>query len=231
MATLTQETQTSEVSSSNAVSKLDYKFEIVVLPVSDVDRAKEFYANLGWRFDIDSGSHGDYRLVQFTPPGSGCSIIFGKNITSAAPGSLQGLYLIVSDIKTAHQDLLSRGVEISEAFHGDNGVYDGTNEPFLFGRLRVAGPDPGRGSYRSYASFQDPDGNRWLLQEVTTRLPGHMDPTVTNFASINDLVGALERASAAHGQHEERIGKVDKDWPRWYAEYIVNEQSGGKLPQ
>jgi catechol 2,3-dioxygenase-like lactoylglutathione lyase family enzyme len=231
MAALTQEAQKTGVMGSKSPSKLDFKFEIVVIPVSDVDRAKDFYAKLGWRFDIDSGSNGDYRLIQFTPPGSGCSIIFGKNVTSAAPGSLQGLYLIVSDIEAAREELLTRGVEISEVFHGNSGVYGGPDEPFLFGRCRVNGPDPGHVSYRSYASFQDPDGNRWLLQEVTTRLPGHMDPTVTNFVSINDLAGALQRAAVAHDQHEKRIGQPDKNWFQWYAEYMVSEQSGEKLPQ
>lgn len=231
MANLTHEIQNNETTSGMSVAKVDLKFEIVVIPVSDVDRAKEFYARLGWRFDIDSGSNKDYRLVQFTPPGSACSIIFGKNVTAAAPGSVQGLYLIVSDIEVARKELLGLGVEVSDAFHGDVGVYDGPDEPFLFGRRRISGPDPDRTSYRSYASFQDPDGNRWLLQEVTTRLPGHMDPTVTNFVSVNDLAGALRRAAAAHGRHEERIGQADKNWSDWYAEYMVREQTGQELPQ
>jgi catechol 2,3-dioxygenase-like lactoylglutathione lyase family enzyme len=231
MATQTQEVQQNGFAGSKNASKLDFKFEIVVVPVSDVDRAKDFYTKIGWRFDIDSGRNGDYRLVQFTPPGSGCSIIFGENVTSAAPGSLQGLYLVVTDVETARAELLARGVEISEVFHGDSGVYDGPNDPFLFGRCRVDGPDPSHVSYRSYASFQDPDGNRWLIQEVTTRLPGHMDPTVTNFVSTNDLAGALQRAAAAHEQHEMRIGRPDKDWFHWYAEYMVSEQSGKTLPR
>jgi catechol 2,3-dioxygenase-like lactoylglutathione lyase family enzyme len=231
METLTQEMQSNKTASGTSAAKVDLKFEVVVIPVSDVDRAKEFYARLGWRFDIDSGGNKDYRLVQFTPPGSACSIIFGKNVTSAVPGSVQGLYLIVSDIEAAREELLARGVEIGKAFHADSGIYDGPDEPFLFGCRRVSGPDPLHASYHSYASFQDPDGNRWLLQEVTTRLPGHMDPTVTNFVSVNDLAGALQRAAAAHGQHEERIGQADKNWPYWYAEYMVREQTGEKLPQ
>jgi len=226
MANPTQEILNDETASGTSAVKVDFKFEIVVIPVSDVDRAKEFYARMGWRFDIDSGSSKDHRLVQFTPPGSGCSIIFGKNVTDAAPGSAQGLYLIVSDIEAARKDLLSRGVKISEGFYGDSAVYDGPDEPYLFGRCRVGGPDPAHRGYGSFASFQDPDGNRWLLQEVTTRLPGHMDPTTTNFVSINDLAGALRRAAAAHGQHEERIGQADENWPDWYAEYIVREQTG-----
>jgi catechol 2,3-dioxygenase-like lactoylglutathione lyase family enzyme len=231
MANLTQETQNNETTSGTTAAKVDLKFEVVVIPVSDVDRAKEFYARLGWRFDIDSGSSKDYRLVQFTPPGSACSIIFGKNVTAAAPGSVQGLYLIVSDIEAAREELLGRGVAVSDAFHGDSGDYGGPDEPFLFGRHRVSGPDLDHRSYRSYASFHDPDGNGWLLQEVTTRLPGHMDPNTTNFVSVNDLASALQRAAAAHGQLEEGIGKADKNWSYWCAEYMVREQSGEKLPQ
>jgi catechol 2,3-dioxygenase-like lactoylglutathione lyase family enzyme len=232
MASVTEQIQSNnETLSGVNVAKVDYKFEIVVIPVSDVDRAKEFYARLGWRFDIDAGNGGDYRIVQFTPPGSGCSIIFGKNVTDAAPGSVQDLYLIVSDIEAARKDLLGRGVQIGEAFHGDKGVYDGPNEPFLFGRRRVSGPDPKHGSYQSYASFRDPDGNGWLLQEVTTRLPGHMDPTTTNFASTSDLASALRRAAVAHGQHETRIGQADAGWADWYADYIVREQNGKELPR
>jgi catechol 2,3-dioxygenase-like lactoylglutathione lyase family enzyme len=208
------------------VAKVDMKFEIVVIPVSDVDRAKEFYGRLGWRLDADFASGKDYRVIQFTPLGSGCSIIFGKNVTAAAPGSAQGLYLIVSDIVAARAELLGRGVEISDVFHDDAGVHAGTDEPYLFGRLRVRGPDPDHRSYRSFASFCDPDGNGWLFQEVTTRLPGRVDPATTTFASANDLASALRRAAAAHGQHEARTGQADKSWPDWYAEYMVREQSG-----
>jgi catechol 2,3-dioxygenase-like lactoylglutathione lyase family enzyme len=230
MANLTQEIQNSETKTSAGATKVDLKFEVVVIPVSDVDRAKEFYTGLGWRLDIDSGNGKDYRIVQFTPPGSACSIIFGKNVTAAAPGSVQGLYLIVSDIESARKELLALGAEISDTFHGDIGAYVGPDEPFLFGRRRVSGPDPDHISYRSYASFHDPDGNGWLLQEVTTRLPGHMDPT-TSFASVNDLAGALRRAEVAHGLFEDRSGKADENWPHWYAEYMVREQSGENLSQ
>ena len=230
MAHPTCEIQNAEMTRGTSVAKVDLKFEIVVIPVADVDRAKEFYANLGWRLDIDAGNGNDYRIVQLTPPGSACSIIFGQNVTAAAPGSAQGLYLIVSDINAARKELADLGVKISDAFHGDIGVYDGTDEPFLFGRRRVSGPDPNQTSYRSYASFHDPDGNGWLLQEVTTRLPGHMDPTTTTFASVNDLAGALQRAEAAHGNFEERVGHADENWPIWYAEYMVKEQNGEKLP-
>jgi catechol 2,3-dioxygenase-like lactoylglutathione lyase family enzyme len=207
----------------------DMKFEIVVIPVSDVDRAKEFYARLGWRLDADFASGEDYRVVQFTPPGSGCSVIFGKNVTGAAPGSAQGLYLIVSDIEAARNELLGRGVKISEVFHGA-GVYAGTDQPYLFGRVRVSGPDPQHASYRSFASFNDPDGNGWLFQEITTRLPGRIDPATTTFASANDLASAMRRAEAAHGQHEKRIGAADPNWPDWYAAYMAAEQAGTELP-
>lgn len=230
MAILAEDMTNKRATGSTRAAAVDLRFEVVVFPVSDVDRAKEFYTKLGWRLDIDSGDNKDYRLVQFTPPGSSCSIIFGKNVTVAAPGAAQGLYLIVSDIEAAREDLLARGVEVSEPFHGDMGAYIGPDEPYLFGRLRVSGPDPNRSSYRSYASFRDPDGNGWVLQEVTTRLPGHMPPETT-FVSVNDLAGALRRAKVAHSQHEVRIGQADPDWPDWYANYIVREQAGEKLPQ
>ncbi len=215
-----------------SVARVDLKLEIVVIPVSDVDRAKEFYGRLGWRLDADFASGDDFRVIQFTPPGSGCSVIFGKNVNPAAPGSAQGLYLIVSDIQAARDVLLGRGVEISEVFHDAGGVYAGTDEPYLFGRLRVSGPDAEHRSYRSFASFSDPDGNGWLLQEITTRLPGRIDAAQTTFASTADLASALRRAEAAHGQHEKRTGgQRDENWPDWYAEYMAREQSGQELPQ
>src|ERR1700722_13508729 len=161
------------------VARVDMKFEIVVIPVSDVDRAKEFYAKLGWRVDADFANGEDFRVIQFTPPGSGCSVIFGKNVTAAAPGSARGLYLIVSDIEAARNELAGHGVKVSDAFHGDGDVYAGSDEPFLFGRKRVAGGDPEHRSYRSFASFSDPDGNGWLMQEITTRLPGRIDSAAT----------------------------------------------------
>jgi len=213
------------------VARVATKLEVIVIPVSDVDRAKEFYGRLGWRLDADFASGEDFRVIQFTPPGSGCSIIFGKNVTAAAPGSAQGLYLIVSDIEAAREELVSRGVKVGEVFHGAGNVYAGTDEPYLFGRKRVSGPDPEHGSYRSFASFHDPDGNGWLFQEITTRLPGRIDPATTTFASANDLASAMRRAAAAHGEHEKRIGKADANWPDWYAEYMVREQAGGELPQ
>jgi catechol 2,3-dioxygenase-like lactoylglutathione lyase family enzyme len=208
---------------------VDMKFEVVVIPVSDVDRAKAFYAKLGWRLDADFANGDDYRVVQFTPPSSSCSVIFGRNVTAAAPGSAQGLYLIVSDVEAARGELLARGVAVSEVFHSD-GVRTGTDEPYLFGRHRVSGPDPKHGSYSSFASFSDPDGNGWLFQEITTRLPGRID-TATTFASVSDLAAAMRRAEAAHGEHEKRIGQRDAEWADWYAEYMVREQAGEPLPQ
>ena len=219
-----------EPTNATSPARVDMKFEIVVIPVSDVDRAKEFYARLGWRLDADFAQGDDWRAVQFTPPGSGCSVIFGKNVTKAAPGSSQGLYLIVSDVEAARKELLRRGVEVSEVFHGSN-VRTGPDEPYLFGRLRISGPDPAHASYSSFASFRDPDGNGWLLQEITSRLPGRIDSTTTNYASANDLASAMRRAETAHGEHEKRIGQRDENWPAWYAAYMVAEQSGAKLPE
>ena len=211
------------------VRTTDMKLEVIVIPVSDVDRAKQFYGGLGWRLDADFASGDAWRAVQFTPPGSGASIIFGKNLTAAAPGSTQGLYLVVSDIEAARQELLRRGVKVSETFHGADDVYTGPDEPYLFGSIRVSGPDPERRSYRSHASFSDPDGNGWLLQEVTERLPGRVEADTT-FTSAADLAATLRRAAAAHGEHEKRTGEHDVNWPEWYAEYIVNEQAGKPLP-
>ncbi len=209
---------------------IDMKLEIVVVPVSDVDRAKTFYASLGWRLDADFASDDDWRVIQFTPPGSPTSVIFGKNVTAAAPGSAQGLYLIVSDIEAARQELLGRGVKVSEVFHGAGDVHSGADQPYLSGRRRVSGVDPERGSYRSFVSFSDPDGNGWLFQEITTRLPGRVEGDTT-FTSSADLAAALRRAAAAHGEHEKRNGgQHDANWPDWYAAYIVAEQAGRELP-
>ncbi|AWN44472.1 glyoxalase [Methylobacterium durans] len=194
------------------------KLEVVVIPVSDVDRAKRFYGQLGWRLDADFVVGDAFRVVQFTPPGSTASIHFGKGISSAAPGSASGLFLIVSDIEAAHADLVARGVAVGDVFHRQVGA---TAEP---------GVDPARRSYASYATFVDPDGNSWLLQEVTTRLPGRVDPDAATFASPMALASALRRAAAAHGAHETRTGTHDANWPDWYAEYLIQEQSGGQLP-
>ena len=211
------------------VRKVDMKLEVVVIPVSDAERAKRFYGGLGWRLDADFSCGDDYRVIQFTPPGSGCSVIFGKNVTSAEPGSARGLYLVVSDVAAARDELLARGIAVSEIFHDAGGVYTGPDEPYLFGRIRVTGPDPERRTYRSYASFSDPDGNGWLFQEVTARLPGRVEGNTT-FSTSSELAAALRRAAAAHGEHEKRIGGHDADWPDWYADYIVREQAGRELP-
>jgi catechol 2,3-dioxygenase-like lactoylglutathione lyase family enzyme len=230
------EAKTKPVDQAVAPKPVDMKFEIVVIPVSNVDRAKEFYSKLGWRLDADyshenDAHENDFRVLQFTPPGSGCSVIFGKNITAAAPGSSQGLYLIVSDLQATRAELLGRGIEVSEIFHNE-GVYAGTDDAYLFGRVRVSGPDPEHRSYRSFASFKDPDGNGWLFQELTTRLPGRIDSAATTFASASDLANAMRRASVAHGEHEARTGgQRDENWPDWYAAYMVAEQFGSKLPE
>ena len=213
--------------SGAGVKNVDLKLEAVVIPVSDADRAKEFYGRLGWRLDADFAFDNGFRVVQFTPPGSGNSLQFGTNITSAAPGSARGLYLVVSDIEAARDDLVAHGAEVSEVFHA--GTPGAQFQPESAGG-RVSGPAPGDASYGSFATFGDPDGNGWLLQEVTTRLPGRIDATETAFASTADLASALRRAEAAHGEHEKRIGHADPDWPDWYADYMVREQAGTELP-
>ena len=206
---------------------MDEKLEVIVIPVSDVNRAKEFYVGLGWRIDADHAASDSFRIVQLTPPGSECSIQFGTNVASAAPGSAQDLYLVVSDVEAARAELASRGVKVSEVFHegapGARFHHDGTSG-------RVSGPAPEHASYGSFVSFSDPDGNGWLFQEVTTRLPGRVNPAVTSFGSASDLADAMRRASAAHGEHEKRIGQADPNWPDWYAAYMVAEQAGTELP-
>ena len=198
---------------------VDFKLEVVVIPVSDVDRAKRFYGGLGWRLDAEFVKGNDFRIMQFTPPGSPCSIHFGTGLTSAAPGSAQGLYLVVSDIEASRAELVAHGVDVSEVFHR------------LPGEAPLSGPDPARRSYSSFASFSDPDGNGWLLQEVTARLPGRVDAGDTVFTSSTELAAALRRAGAAHGEHEKRTGgQYDVNWPDWYAEYMVREQAGEPLP-
>ena len=211
-----------------SVVKTDMKLEVVVIPVSDVDRAKEFYGKLGWRLDADFRFDNGFRAVQFTPPGSETSIQFGTKITPADPGSAQATYLVVSDVLTARNQLAARGVNVSDVFH--NGE-PGANFQSGHSSARLRGAAPDHASYRSYATFSDPDGNTWLLQEVTTRLPGRVEHAGTIFASVSDLAGALRRAEAAHGEHEKRIGQHDANWPDWYAAYMVAEQSGEKLPQ
>ena len=213
---------------ATGAATLDLKFEAVVIPVSDVDRAKQFYKKLGWRLDADFPFDNGFRVVQFTPPGSRCSVKFGAKITSAAPGSAHGLYLIVSDIEAARNQIATSGVDVSEVFH--SGTPGAQFQPEDAGG-RLSGPAPGHASYGSFATFSDPDGNGWLLQEVTTRLPGRVDSAVISFASASDLASSLRRAEAAHCEHEKRIGKADPNWPDWYAKYIVAEQAGTALPQ
>jgi catechol 2,3-dioxygenase-like lactoylglutathione lyase family enzyme len=198
--------------SSASVKNLDMRLEVVVIPVSDVGRAKEFYERLGWRLDVTPPS-----VVQLTPHGSGCSVQFGTNLTAAAPGSGRS-YLIVSDIVGARDALVAAGIEVSELFHlGPDGP--------------VSGPDPERRSYFTQATFSDPDGNVWLVQEITTRLPGRVDAAETSFGSASDLANAMRRASTAHGEHEQRAGgQRDENWPDWYAAYMVAEQAGTQLP-
>ena len=215
----TTATRSQDATAGTRVGQVDLKLEVITIPVSDVDRAKEFYGRLGWRLDADF-SDGSDRAVQFTPPGSQGSIHFGKP-SQGAPGSAQGMFLVVSDIEAARNDLLRRGVEVSEIFHF-------AKSPAPFGGP-VGGPAPERGSYGSYAVFNDPDGNGWLLQEVTTRFPGRVAGDTT-YGSVYDLAQALRRASEAHGKHEARTGERDENWPDWYAAYMVAEQSGGELP-
>ena len=191
------------------------KLEVDVIPVSDVDRSKKFYERLGWRLDDDVDPMDGLRIVQFTPPGSAASITFGLGLTTAAPGSAEAA-LVVSDIEAAHGELVSRGIEVSDIWHGP---------PFPV-EARQPGPDPERTSYGSFFSVSDPDGNTWLVQEVTTRHPGRMNAAETGYASTADLAGALRRAEAAH---RERSGE-DEDWATWYAAHMVAEQSGTELP-
>jgi catechol 2,3-dioxygenase-like lactoylglutathione lyase family enzyme len=210
-----------EAANETAIGRMvDMKLEVVVIPVADVERAKRFYSGLGWRLDGDFVVGDGFRGIQFTPPGSPCSIHFGTGITSAVPGSARGLYLVVADIEAARSELLARGAAVSEVFHREGP-----------GRPALNGPHPARASYSSFATFSDPDGNEWLLQEVTMRLPGRVDADATSFASASDLASAMRRASAAHGEHEARMGgQRDENWPDWYAEYIVAEQAGKELP-
>jgi catechol 2,3-dioxygenase-like lactoylglutathione lyase family enzyme len=222
----TNEIRTNNVAASASVATADMKLEVVVIPVSDVDRAKQFYSRLGWRLDADRSVDSSFRLVQFTPPGSGSSIQFGISLTSAAPGSSQAMLLAVSDIEVARKELIVRGVDASEVFHCDAG----TACRFSGVGTRISGPHPECLSYSSFVSFSDPDGNGWLLQEVTQRLPGRVTGNAV-YASARDLAQAMIRAARAHGQHETRIGQPDLNWPDWYAEYMTREQSGGELPQ
>jgi len=203
---------------SSKEAAIAYKLEAIVIPVSDVDRAKNFYVGLGWRVDADFVISDALRLLQLTPPGSPCSIHFGKGLTAASPGSAQGMYLVVSDIEAARADLISRGAKVSELFHR------------LPGQEPQPGLDPKRQTYSTYATFDDPDGNRWLLQEVTRRLPGRVDPGNITYTSASDIQAALWRAALAHGEHEKKIGGRDENWPEWYAAYMASEATGTQPP-
>jgi catechol 2,3-dioxygenase-like lactoylglutathione lyase family enzyme len=207
-------------SAGTARATIDMKLEVVVVPVTDTERSKQFYAGLGWRLDADFAFDDGFRIVQLTPPGSGSSIQFGSNLTTQAPGSVQGLYLVVCDIEAARAELLAHGVDVSEVFH----------ERAPGGRFHEADREPGPSPEGSFASFTDPDGNGWLLQEITSRLPGRVDPSTTTYSSVNDLMSALSRAAAAHGEHEKRTGEADPEWPAWYASYMVAEHAGTELP-
>jgi catechol 2,3-dioxygenase-like lactoylglutathione lyase family enzyme len=220
----TEQVSSQDASGTASVSNVDMKLEVVVIPVSDVGRAAEFYERLGWRKDADIAT-GESRLLQFTPPGSPCSIIFGTGVTSSPPGTAQFLHLVVSDIEAARQELVGKGVDASEVFHDAGGGYNRFDPA-----VRASGPDPERRTYASFATFSDPDGNLWVLQEITARLAGRIDSDETAYVSVPDLAGAMRRASVAHGEHEKRTGEADANWPDWYAAYMVAEQSGEEPP-
>jgi len=209
------EVQANTASSDAKGRTVDMKLEVVVIPVAEGERAAKFYKSLGWRQDVTPPGSGVY---QFTPPGSGCSVQWGAGRTTAAPGSAQGLWLIVSDIQAALNKLVAAGVTVDDVFH-------------IGAKGKESGLDPQRGTYRSFAAFRDPDGNHWLLQEITARLPGRIDPSATTYADASDLASAMRRAETAHGEHEKRTGQRDANWSDWYAEYMVAEQSGEKLPE
>ena len=220
-------TEVSNTAGDPGVTNVDLKLEVVVIPVADVDRAKAFYEGLGWRLDADFAFDNDFRIVQLTPPGSGCSLQFGTDMTPAAPGSSQNMYLVVDDIEAARAQLAARGADVSDVFHPS--APGGQFRPASSGG-RSGGPASDHATYSSFATFADPDGNVWLLQEVTTRLPGRVDAAETSYASAADLARAMRRASIAHGEHEKRTGQADENWPDWYASYMVAEQSGAELP-
>ena len=200
---------------------MDYRLEVVVIPVADVDRAKEFYQGLGWRLDADFATSPEFRVVQVTPPGSACAVIFGTGITAAEPGSAEGLQLVAADIEAARAELAGRGVQVSEVFHDAGGVFHHAGTAG-----RVAGPAPARATYGSWVSFADPDGNAWFVQEVTTRLPGRATSALAVYDSVTGLADALRRAEAAHGKYEQETGQPDPDWPQWYAQYLADEAAG-----
>jgi catechol 2,3-dioxygenase-like lactoylglutathione lyase family enzyme len=218
--------RTAPATGDGSVAATDLKLEVVVIPVSDVQRAKDFYAGLGWRLDADFAFDNGFRIVQLTPPGSPCSVQFGTDLTQAAPGTAQNMYLVVSDVAAARADLAARGANVSEVFHAAAPGAQFRADP----AGHVSGRAPDQQTYSSFATFSDPDGNVWLLQEITTRLPGRIEESETAFATVADLAAAMRRAEAAHGEHEKRTGERDENWPEWYAEYMVAEQKGTELP-
>jgi catechol 2,3-dioxygenase-like lactoylglutathione lyase family enzyme len=217
---------TARATGEQSVAAADLKLEVVVIPVSDVQRAKDFYAGLGWRLDADFAFDNGFRVVRFTPPGSPCSVQFGTGMTQAAPGTAQNMYLVVADVAAARADLEARGADISEVFHAAAPGAQFRADP----SGHASGPADDRQTYSSFATFSDPDGNVWLLQEITARLPGRIDAAETTFATVADLAAAMQRAEAAHGEHEKRTGVRDEQWPEWYATYMVAEQAGTELP-
>jgi catechol 2,3-dioxygenase-like lactoylglutathione lyase family enzyme len=220
------EPRTQQTTGTGGAGHADLKLEVVVIPVTDVDRAKDFYGRLGWRLDADFAFDNGFRIVQYTPPGSPCSVQFGPNMTVAEPGTAQNMYLVVSDVEAARADLIANGAEVSEVFHPAAPGGQFRSDP----GSHVTGPAAERATYSSFATFSDPDGNVWLLQEVTARLPGRIDSDETSFATVADLAAAMRRAEAAHGEHEKRTGVRDEDWPQWYATYMAAEQAGTELP-
>jgi catechol 2,3-dioxygenase-like lactoylglutathione lyase family enzyme len=220
-------TQSDDLTVTATGTGMPMGLEVVVIPVSDVDRARQFYLSLGWRLDADV-SAGDFRVVQLTPPGSGCSVMFGSHLTTATPGSYADMHLVVSDIDAARADLVARGISVSEVYHCAEGYACRFSADGLNGR--VPGRSPEGQTYGSFASFSDPDGNAWVLQEITARLPGRVDLGPASYASPAEIARALRRAAKAHGAHEARIGAADANWPEWYAEHMYREQSGEPLP-
>jgi catechol 2,3-dioxygenase-like lactoylglutathione lyase family enzyme len=210
-----------------AGGRTELRLEVVVIPVADADRSKAFYGGLGWRLDADLTFDDGVRIVQFTPPGSRCSIQFGVQLTPAAPGTAHSLYLVVDDIEAARAELAAGGASVSDAFHaGTPGAQFRVDDT----SGRASGPAPEPASYKTFATFEDPDGNSWLLQEITKRLPGRIEPGLTSYGSAAELADAMRRAEAAHGEHEKRIGAADPNWPDWYAEFMVREQAGLEPP-
>ena len=210
---MTTQTITANLTHDSAVATVDLKLEVVAIPVTDVDRAKRFYENLGWRVDADFSNGADWRLVQMTPPGSPCSVMFGKGFTAAAPGSVQGTFLVVDDLEAARARLAGQGVAVSDVFHFDGDLLNARSQG------RHPGRDPKNRSYFSFAAFDDPDGNGWLLQEVTTRFPGR--GFSSDVASLREL---LREAEGRHGEYES--GAAKHHWSDWYAGYIVARERG-----